>query len=136
VITIFHIIAFAGFLAGGVVGWNVGHQVGGWIGGVAGAVVGAYVGLIAGRLPGFVSVQGMLWSLRRAPTAELRSRLDREYFVAHLIIAELIRRGEAVESFREVIEGQLRSSSEHVRYFGRVNARLWFPDLVGGPAGG
>jgi hypothetical protein len=134
-ITIFDVFSFACAVGGGVLGWNVGHSVGGWIGAATGAALGAYVGLVVGRLPGALAVYWMRWSLRRRPTDDLRARLEPEYFIAHLIIAELLARGEALDSFRGFVNWQLESSSAHVRFYGKINARTWFPDLLSSPAG-
>jgi hypothetical protein len=58
------------------------------------------------------------------------ARLDREPFMSHLVIAELVVRGEPVESFRNVVIAQLSSASPDLQQYGRANAKLWFPDLV------
>jgi hypothetical protein len=136
VITIFHLISCAAFITGGVLGWRVGFAFGGVAGGLIAAAVGAYVGLIIGRIPGVLTVRSVLRSLRRTATAELRAQLEDQYYVSHLIIAELVSRGEPLESFRTIVEHQLTSSNPDVQRFGRANASMWFPELVGGPAAG
>src|SRR5688572_4606897 len=130
--TIFHLLAFTGFIAGCVFGARVGAALAGVTGGVIGAIIGAYAGLLTGRLPGFVAVRLFLRSIRRRSAEDLREQLDREYFVSHLIIAESASRGEPVESFRDVVQRQLTSPSADVRRFGRANANLWFPELTSG----
>jgi hypothetical protein len=101
------------------------------VGGVVGLIVGITVGWIVGRLPFAVTLWSVRRSLERASVAELRSRLDRQYYISHLIIAQLVIRGEPVESFRSIVEQQLASPSTNVHRFGRANAQMWFPELVG-----
>jgi hypothetical protein len=135
-LTMFDILQFAGVVAGAGFGYQYGAGIGGAVGGVLGLIAGVAVGWIVGRLPFFVS----FWSLRRwlkcASVGDLRLRLERQYFISHLIIAELVTRGEPVESFRSIVEQQLASRSADVQRFGRANARVWFPEIVGRPAAG
>jgi hypothetical protein len=135
-LTMFDILQFAGVVGGAVFGYRFGAGIGGTVGGILGSTVGIAVGWIAGRLPFVVSFWWLRRSLKRASVANLRSRLEREYFISHLIIAELVTRGEPVESFRLTVEHQLASQSADVQRFGQTNAQLWFPELVGGPAAG
>lgn len=135
-ITVFNVLQFAGVIAGAGFGYRLGAGIGGTIGGVVGLVVGIAVGWTIGRLPFVVSFWSLRRSLKRASVADLRSRLEREYFISHLIIAELVIRGEPVESFRSIVEQQLASQTADVQRFGRANAQVWFPELAGGPAAG
>ena len=135
-LTVFDILEFAGAVAGAVFGYRLGAGVGGAVGGVLGATAGIAVGWFVGGLPFDVSFWFLWRSLRRASVTDLRSRLVREYYISHLIIAELVRRGEPVESFRPVVEQQLASPSADVQRFGNANARMWFPELAGRPAAG
>jgi hypothetical protein len=127
----FHIFQSAGLIVGAVVGFRLGRGLGGMVGGVVGLIVGITVGWIVGRLPFAVTLWSVRRSLERASVAELRSRLDRQYYISHLIIAQLVIRGEPVESFRSIVEQQLASPSTDVQRFGRANAQMWFPELVG-----
>lgn len=135
-LTMFDILQFAGVVAGALLGYSLGTGIGGAVGGVLGAIAGIVVGWLVGRLPFAVSSWSLRRSLRRASVTDLRSRLEQEYFISHLIIAELVTRGEPVESFRSVVEHQLASQSADVQRFGRANAQLWFPELAGGPIAG
>jgi hypothetical protein len=135
-LTILDVLQFAGVIAGAVAGYRLAAGVGGMAGGVPGAIGGLAVGWIAGRLPFAAASWWLRRSLKRATVTDLRSRLEREYFISHLIIAELVTRGEPVQSFRSVVERQLVSQSADVQRFGRANARLWFPELAGGPGAG
>ena len=130
-ITIFDIIQFVAPLGGAIVGYRIGHASAGTVGGVAGVAVGVAVGWAVGRLPFIVASGSLQRSLKRAPSSDLRARLDREYFISHLIIAELVRRGEPVESLRQFVTAQLTAVSSDVQRFGRANAQTWFPELLG-----
>lgn len=132
-ITLFHMLQVAGVVAGALVGGRAGVDVAGTAGGISGGFVGAAVGWVVGRLP---FVLGMGWvhcGLRRSSTPDLRAQLESDYYVSHLIIAELTARGEPLESVRRVVVAQLTSPSAHERTFGEANARVWFPDLLREP---
>src|SRR5262249_9210917 len=130
VITVFNVFQFVALLGGAMAGYRIGHASGGTVGAIAGVVVGASVGWRVGRVPQVLVSRWLHRSLRRANSADLRSRLEGEYFISHLIIAELVSRGEPVESLREVVTAQLNSDSPDVRRFGRANAQTWFPELL------
>lgn len=120
---------FGGFtclVAGATLG---GHQFG-VIGAVGGALVGLCVGVIAGRIPWIVSGAFMRRDLKRATSQNLRERVVKEYYISHLLIAELALRGESIETLREIVQRQLSSESADVRRFGEANAKLWFPELM------
>jgi len=117
-LTIFHILQLAGTVAGAVVGFRLGASVGGTVGGIIGSVAGIVVGWVIGRLPFALTMWSLNRSFKRASVADLRLRLEKEYFISHLIIAELVTRGEPVESFRTVVAHQLASSSPDVQRFG------------------
>jgi len=133
--TIFHLLELFGASSGLVTGASLGHERFGWAGGVAGAVIGLYVGLILGRLPFVIGFVVLRRDLKRCDVVTLRSRLDEQYFISHLIIAELLVRGEPVESLRDYVLGLVRSDSADRRAFGEQNLRLWFPDVEQQPGG-
>jgi hypothetical protein len=128
--TIFHLLQLFGIIAG----IALGAQLGQWYLGLAGAIGGGFVGLLAGfvvgRLPWVIGWAWMRRDLKRSSAGDLRRRLESQYFVSHLIIAELVTRGEPVESFRDLVVRQLNSDSPDVRRFGEANAALWFPELA------
>src|SRR5438105_14898039 len=86
VITIFAIIQLVAPVGGAIIGYRIGHASAGTVGGVAGVAVGVAVGWAVGRLPFIVASGSLQRSLKRAPSSDLRARLDREYFILHLII--------------------------------------------------
>ena len=134
-ITLFTILQCTGLLVGALVGYRVGHGTAGNLGAIVGVIAGIAVGWVVGRLPFTITFRSLLRSLRSASSPALRSRLGREYFISHLIIAELVNRGEPVESFRPLVVEQLNSKSPDVQRFGRGNAKRWFPELLGPTAG-
>ena len=67
------------------------------------------------------------FQLKRASVEKLKQDLEEQYYVAHLLIAELIRRGEAVEQFWPYVLSLLKSDSDDKRRFGWHNLNIWFP---------
>ncbi|RKG82749.1 hypothetical protein D7W79_01740 [Corallococcus exercitus] len=94
--TVFDLFRVLSALAGAGVGAFVGHGLLGWMGGVGGVPVGWVVGYCVGGLPSFFVARFLDNDLRRADPASLRQRLVPEYYISHLILAELARRGEEV----------------------------------------
>ena len=135
-LTIFDILPIAGAVAGADCGYHVGHSAGGIAGAIVGAGCGVVAGWVGGSIPFLLSGRLLRRSLASSDSQQLRQRLEREYFVSHLIIAELVKRGEPTESVRAAVVAQLASQNADVQRFGRANAKLWFRDLVGGPVAG
>jgi hypothetical protein len=123
--TIFHVFEFMGALAGFVAGATVGRMWLGWAGALLGGVAGFFIGHLIGRFPYAIAAEMLQRNLRRCDVATLRSRLDREYYISHLIIAELVFRGERIESFGDYISGLLGSDSPDRRRFGELILRIW-----------
>ncbi|WP_216619060.1 hypothetical protein, partial [Corallococcus carmarthensis] len=88
-------------------GWGVGYQVGG--------------------LPFFFVARILNNDLRRADPASLRQRLEAEYSISHLILAELGRRGEHLARYEEPILQLLRSESGDPRRHGWASLRYFYP---------
>jgi hypothetical protein len=110
----------------------LGSRLAGVAGGIIGLICGAVLGGVIGRLPFDLSMFLIRRALGRSSNHDLHERIDREHYLSHLIIAELISRGEAVGTLRDVVQSQLSSASGEVRHAGQRNARLWFPDLLEG----
>src|SRR5687768_2868117 len=91
-LTLFDVLQCVGAAAGAVVGYRLGTGIGATVGGVLGSIVGVVVGWMVGGMPFALSFWFLRRSLRRASVADLRSRLGQDYFVSHLIIAELVTR--------------------------------------------
>jgi hypothetical protein len=106
-------------------GVAVGRRWFGWVGIIVGAILGLFLGFLLGKLPYLIAVQTLIRNLHRCDTATLRSRLEKEYYICHLIIAELLLRGETIESFRGYVSGLVLSDSPDRRRVGREVLRIW-----------
>jgi hypothetical protein len=100
---------------------------------IVGAVLGLFLGYLLGKIPYVIAVQTLTRNLHRCDVTTLRSRLEKEYYISHLIIAELLLRGETIESFRGYVSGLLISDSPDRRRFGKEVVRIW-PDAAQPPA--
>jgi hypothetical protein len=128
--TVFDCFQVACPAGGAVGGFILGFRVFGVVGAIAGTVLGLVVGMIVGRLPWMLTLHFLQMDLKRSSTSTLRDRVKRQYYISHLIIAELVTRGEPLETLREVVSAQLNSLSKDECRFGLANAKLWFADLV------
>lgn len=93
--------------------------------GVLAAVVAALLGWWVGRLPLALSMSLLLRELARASTSTLLGRLEREPYIAHLIVAELARRG-AVEAARPVVLAMCSSNDPLGRRAAERIHAVWF----------
>jgi hypothetical protein len=82
-----------------------------------------------GRLPYLIALQTLMRNIQKCDAATLRLRLNKEYYISHLIIAELLLRGETIESFRSYVSGLVNSDVPDRRRFGQEVLRIW-PDAV------
>jgi hypothetical protein len=123
--TLFHLLELTGAFAGLYAGLIFGNEWFGWLGAVLGGIVGLVVGRILGRAPFAIARASIQSDLKRCDVATLRARLEDEYVISPLIIAELILRGEPVESFRDYVAGLRRSDSSDRREYGELNATIW-----------
>jgi hypothetical protein len=133
IFTIFHVFELLGALLGIAAGVAVGRRWFGVVGMIVGAVLGLFLGYLLGKIPYLIAVQTLTRNLHRCDVATLRLRLDKEYYISHLIIAELLLRGETIESFRGYVSGLLISDSPDRRRFGKEVLRIW-PDTAQPPA--
>ena len=131
--TLFDLFELIAAVAGIALCATVGYTWFGWIGAIPGGAIGYVIGLIVGRLPFMITFHILKRDLKRCDVATLRSRLDSQYFIAHLIITELVVRGEPVESFRDYVSELLRSDSSDKRRFGERVLRMW-PETAQPPA--
>ena len=129
-ITIFHLFVFFGMVAGCVFGIRFGTRLIGWPSGVIGAVLGACAGFVVGKLPLALGLALLRFQLERSSVADLKLRLQTEYFISHLIIAHLVVRGEPVDYFRDYVFSLLHSDIADKRRFGWHNLNIWFPELA------
>jgi hypothetical protein len=127
--TVFHLLELIGVILGVVAGAAIGQRWVGWVGVILGAVAGFFVGRILGRVPYAIAGEMLKRDLKRCDVATLRSRLEREYYISHLIIAQLLIRGEPIESFREYVSELRHSDSADRRRFGEQLLRIW-PEIA------
>ena len=92
--TLFHLFQIVGIVIGLICGIFVGKSYFGWFGIVFGGLLGVILGLIFGKIPFWVGSFYLHRELQRSSTETLKQRLEKDYFISHLIIAELVRRGE------------------------------------------
>ncbi len=100
-----------------------------WAGVVIGATLGISVGYLAGALLQEFGLIGIRLRLKFLDTAILRARLVRDDCLSHLLITELVSRGEPVEQFRTHVEALVRSDSVFRRSSGKECQKKWFPDM-------
>jgi membrane protein YqaA with SNARE-associated domain len=127
--TLFDLIQVLALLIGVYFGATQGYQSGNVLGLFVGALIGLLAGWVIGRLPFLVA---MIWAradLKRASTEKLQSRLAREYFSSHLIIAELLQRGEPITSFSEYANELAQSKDTNKARFGKNLLTIW-PELI------
>ena len=127
--TIFHFSRLLGKIFGLTWGAGWGYHWLGLSGGILGGLVGFTVGHMLGTLPEVIVLKLVLRDLRKTDSASLRSWLESEYFIAHLIIGELIVRGEPMESFRDYVTRLRNSDSPDRKRLGEHITRIW-PEIM------
>jgi hypothetical protein len=128
--TLFSVFQLFGGLSLALAGFSYGLHIFSWPGAVVGTVVGFFVGSILGRIPFAIAFAFLRRSLTRTNTDVLKTRLQREYYISHYILAELAIRHEAIQPFRDYVSDLLRSDDPDRRRHGHITAQIWFPDLV------
>lgn len=108
----------------------VGQAQFGFLGAIGGGVLGFVGGNILGCMPLLVYRVSYRRHLKRSSTEQLKSELDEQYFVSHLLISELVVRGEPVEQFWPYVLSQVQSESSDQRSFGWHNLNIWFPRMA------
>jgi len=127
--TLFDLFQLVVAIAGAILVGSYGSSFG-WLAAILGALIGFVVGLLIGNLPWAASRAWMRYDLKRCSIAKLKERLNYEGFISHLLIGELVSRGEPLEQFRDYVAGLLRSSDVLERHYGEGTAGMWFPDLL------
>lgn len=122
--TAFDLIQLAAIPLGAGIGWELGdpdHRI-------LGAIAGAAVGLLAGRLPFVIALFLAGRHFRAQSSGRLRARIrGDEYYISHLLLGELLRRGEDVSGELEPVLELLRSDDADRRRFGWACLQLAFP---------
>jgi hypothetical protein len=128
-VTLFDLIQVLALLIGLFVGATQGYQSGNLLGMFVGALIGLVAGWLIGRLPFLLAMIWVRTDLKRASTERLKTRLVREYFSSHLIIAELLQRGESLASFSEYANELAQSEDVNKARFGKNLLVVW-PELT------
>lgn len=128
--TIFHLFRILGLLSGCVFGIRFGFEFYGWRGAIIGSLLGALIGIFIGNLPFFVGTWYLWINLKLSDSSKLKNRLETDFFISHLIIAELVIRGEDTEQFKDYVLNLLQSEYSNQRRFGWHNLNIWFPELA------
>ncbi len=128
--TIFHLLILTGAVTGAFAAARFCCREFGWLSVLVAAPLGFIAGAFVGNLPWVAAVAWMRYDFKRCSVAKLKQRLENEYFISHLLIAELVIRGEPLEQFRGYVAGLLQSANPDRPRFGKMNAQIWFPDLL------
>lgn len=130
--SLFDVLIVCGLLAGIGIGYKNGHAGFGMVGGIAGAVVGGAVGLIVGRLPYLLISYFIEHSLDKEDSQRLRVRLrsGKEYFITHLLLGQLMKRGESVIDELPMVVSLMKSESNDQRRLGWGALKLAFPEVA------
>lgn len=107
-----------------------GNERFGVTGAIVGGLIGAPIGYFVGHIPWIISSAVYARYLKKSSTVKLKRKLSEEYYVAQLLIAELVVRGEDVEQFFPHITDMLKSSNRDERIHGLRNLQIWFPRMA------
>src|SRR5436190_5555629 len=133
-LTVFDILKFGGAGTGAIVAGRCGYATFGWIGAIIAVPLGLFIGALIGNVPWTICWAWMRHDLKSCSAAKLKERLQQDYLISHLIIAEWLGRGEPLEQFRGYVVELLRSPSLDQQRFGKGAARLWLPELLDDPS--
>lgn len=127
--TMFGLLTVCGVFFGLAIGVRYGYSIFGLIGGLVGGVAGCGVGFIVGRLPYIIASYHIQRSFESQSSQRLRERLrdGNEYYIAHLLLAYLMRRGEDITNELPYIISLLKAESFDRRRFGWTALKLAFP---------
>jgi hypothetical protein len=129
--TIFHVVELGGGLLGMLSGGLTAAHLLGWPAGLLEGVLGAVLGFLFGRVPGVIATRAVFRDLRRKPPEELRGLVQRGVWPAyHLVLGELVRRGEDVAGEFAFVHALLVADDPVKRYQGLVNLELYYPALA------
>ncbi|MBF0497353.1 MAG: hypothetical protein HQK58_12395 [Deltaproteobacteria bacterium] len=130
--TVFDLLSFGGFFVGIFIGSKYGYINFGMVGGLAGAVIGGGAGFLVCRLPYVFASRLAQRSLEKESSQHLRERLrsDNEYYIAHLLLAHLMKRGEDITDELPSIINLIRSESSDRRCFGWAALKFAFPETA------
>ncbi len=130
--TIFALFSLCGIFAGIFIGGKYGYVELGLVGGLAGVVIGGGAGFLIGRLPYAFISRSAQRSLEKESSQRLRERLrtGNEYYIAHLLLAHLMKRGEGIADELPSIINLIKSESSDRRRFGWAALKFAFPETA------
>jgi len=130
--TIFDLFILGGIFAGIVIGGEYGYLNLGSTGGLAGAVLGGGAGLLLARLPYVFAAHWTKRSLEKESSQRLRERVreGNEYYISHLLLAHLMKRGEDIAIELPSIVNLIKSESRERRRFGWAALQFAFPETA------
>jgi hypothetical protein len=136
---LFFLLQLIGAIGGAEAGFVIGKNQFGFGAALVAGVIGIVVGFAIGTMPSLLG--WFLWDylgITKAKTDTLRAKvkngMTNGYYAIEGWIAELVLRGEAVESFWPEVLSLLRSegrrNSYGERYYGWENLNIWFPRIA------
>ncbi|MCL2871895.1 MAG: hypothetical protein FWF41_02765 [Betaproteobacteria bacterium] len=128
--TFFDALIVIGIIAGIFIGHKCGLLWFGTTGAIGIALVGGAMGYIVARLPWVFANRSIKQRLEKEPSQQLRERLHHEYFVAHLILAQLMKRGEDISNELPWVIGLIKSEDKNRRIFGWSALKFAFPKIA------
>jgi hypothetical protein len=130
--TLFGLIRIAFVMAGIVIGGSWGSAWFGSVGGFTGGALGVIVGYIIGGVPYALSIRTLQNSLDKETDLQLRDRIasGKEYYISHLLLAQLMKRGQDVTDMLPSIVDLLESESSDRRRFGWGSLKFAFPEIA------
>jgi hypothetical protein len=130
--TLFDFLKWIAIIAGGSFGthYGIAWSGGNIAGGIAGLLVGMAGGLLIGCLPLAAGLFYMHSRLKRTSSEALRKSLRQQYFISHILIEHLMKRGEDVSNEIPLFLDWMRSESNEQRKFGWVALKLVSPQMA------
>ena len=125
--TMYGVLQIVGAVGGTVLGAYLGFHVWSYAGGVVGGGLGFWVGAWLGHLPYFLLSRQLSNELSNADVADLDRRVVDQFIIAHLVLAELARRGMELSVYESKVLGLMRSESEFKRSQGWIALQIWYP---------
>lgn len=130
--TIFDVFKCVTVVAGILIGSKYGYIKFGVIGAFVGSIIGSGAGFIVGRLPYLYVAHLTQRNLENETSQRLRERLrsGNEFYIAHLLLAHLMKRGEGIGDELPFIINLLKSDDSDRRRFGWSALKLAFPETA------
>lgn len=130
-ITLFHVLTFAGAVAGFSLGFALGTHYFGWVGATIFAPVLCFAGYHLGNIPWILVLRGEKRRFDRESTEELIEGLNGKYaFCPNLVLATLRIRGVDIRGFLPYLCDLMDSDDVYTRNRGWVALRSALPEYA------